>query len=476
MFAFQNKDRNFGEWYRRVLFDADIVDQRYPVKGCVVWKGYGTKVMGKVMKILEDLLDETGHSKTYFPLLIPDELFGRESRHLRGFEEQVFWVTRAGKKRLSQRLVVRPTSETAMSEMFSLWIRSHKDLPMKVYQTVSVFRYETRATKPLLRDREMWPFNEAHTLHATLAEAEKQVDVGIEIYRKLFRRLALPYLLVRKPRWELFPGALGAFEFYVVMPDGKVLETGSVNNLGQAFSRVFGIRFEKADGDHEYAYQTSYGQTERLLASIIAVHGDDHGLVLPSSIAPILIVIVPIIYTKTAEKVINYAKSIKKVLEKHGFMVSLDLRGLSPGEKFYYWEKRGIPIRLEVGLQEVEGKNVTIVRRDTMQREEVPLQRLAHEIRNLINQIDRRLWNHARRALKENVAFASELVNAIKYLSQGKTVIKAFWCGTEKCRHRVEEQTETEIIGFPFDEKATNEACLVCGEEAREIIYLAKTH
>ena len=455
---FQSKQRSFGEWYRRVLFDADIVDQRYPVKGCVVWKGYGTKVMGNIMKILEGLLDKTGHSKTYFPLLIPEELFGRESRHLRGFEDQIFWVTRAGKKRLSRRLVVRPTSETAMYEMFSLWIRSHTDLPVKVYQTVSVFRYETRATKPLLRDREMWPFNEAHTLHATLEEAEKQIDIGIEIYRKLFRRLALPYLLVRKPKWELFPGALGAFEFYTLMPDGKVLETGSVNNLGQAFSRVFNIKFEKADGVHEYAYQTCYGQSERLLASAIAVHGDDHGLVLPPSIAPILIVIVPIIYTKTAEKVINYAKSIEKLLEKNGLTVTLNLRGLTPGEKFYYWEKRGIPLRLEAGLQEVEKKNVTIVRRDTLQRRVVPLQSLVHEIRNLINEINRELWNCARRALKENVAFASELIDAIKYLSKGKAIIKAFWCGTEKCRHQVEERTRTVIIGFPFYESVTKGA------------------
>jgi len=223
------------------LFDADVVDQRFPVKGCLVWKGHGTRIMENIMKVLENLLDDTGHIKMHFPLLIPEDLFGKESRHLRGFEDQIFWVNRAGKRRLLRRLVVRPTSETAMYHMFSLWVRSHADLPVKVYQTVSVFRYETKATKPLVRDREMWPFDEAHTVHATLEEAEKQINIGVEIYKELFRRLALAYLLVRKPEWELFPGALGAFEFYTLLPDCRVLETGSVNNLGQAFSK--GIQY-----------------------------------------------------------------------------------------------------------------------------------------------------------------------------------------------------------------------------------------
>lgn len=330
-----------------------------------------TKIMENIMEILENFLDETGHSKTHFPLLIPEDLFGKETRHLRGFENQIYWVTKGGKQRLSRKLVIRPTSETAMYEMLSIWIRSHKDLPIKIYQTVSVFRYETKSTKPLIREREMWPFNEAHTAHKTIKEAEKQTKIGIQIYKKLFQRLALPYLLVQKPKWELFPGAINAFEFYTLMPDGKVLETGSVNNLGQAFSRVFNIKFEKTDGSHEYAYQTCYGQSERLLASIIAVHGDDHGLVLPTSIAPTLIVIVPILYADTSGIVIDYAKSIEKILKKRRFTVTLDLREETPGEKFHYWEKLGVPIRLEIGPKEVDNRTVTMVRRDTLLKQTV---------------------------------------------------------------------------------------------------------
>ena len=188
--------------------------------------------MDDIIALLETSLNETGHSKMYFPLLIPETVFGQESQHLKGFEEQVFWVNHARHSPLSTKLVMRPTSETAMYPMFSLWIRSHADLPLKVYQTVSVFRYETKSTKPLLRDREMYPFNEAHTAHASLEEAENQIAIGVQLYTTLFSKLALPYLLVRKPSWELFPSALSAYEFYTLMPDGKVLETGSVNNLG----------------------------------------------------------------------------------------------------------------------------------------------------------------------------------------------------------------------------------------------------
>lgn len=475
VFVFQNKHQNFGKWYREVLFNADIVDQRFPVKGCVVWKDYGTRIMERIVEILESLLNETGHCKMYFPLLIPEQLFGKEKRHLRGFEEQVFWVTKAGKRRLSHKLVIRPTSETAMYTMFSLWIRSHVDLPLKAYQTVSVFRYETKATKPLIRDREMWPFIEAHTVHATLEEAENQIEIAIEIYKKLFRKLSLAYLLLKKPRWELFPGAINAFEFYTLMPDKRVLETGSVNNLGQAFSRVFNISFEKTDGSHEYAFQTCYGQSERLLASVIAVHSDDHGLVLPPCIAPVLIVIVPIVFTEIARKVSAYAKSIEKCLRENGLSVVLDLRELTPGEKFYYWEKRGIPLRLEVGLRELDMRSVTVVRRDTLRRHKVSLQNLTEEIRRSIRKMEQNLWIRSKRLLKENIAIASTLAEAVKQISKGKAIIKTSWCGKEKCKSKIEEQN-MEIIGISIEKETVEKNCFACGKEAKETIYLAKTY
>ncbi len=466
---------HFSDWYREVLFDADVLDQRFPMKGCNVWKGYGTKIMQNIMAILEDLLDQTGHSKMYFPLLIPEDLFGKESQHLKGFENQVFWVNRAGKRNLSKKLVVRPTSETAMYHMFSLWVRSHADLPIKVYQIVSVFRYETKSTKPLIRDREMWPFNEAHTVHATLEEAEKQIETGIQLYKELLKRLALPYLLVEKPKWELFPGAISAYEFYTLMPDGRVLETGSVNNLGQAFSKVFKITLEKEDGTRDYAYQTCYGQSERLLASVIAVHGDDHGLVLPASIAPTLLAIVPIIYEENAEEVLNYAGAIESLLSGRRFTVALDRRELTPGKKFYYWEKRGIPIRLEVGLQETMHKTVTVVQRHTLQRKEAPLENLVKEVEEALSKIDQDLLSRAKSLIEKNIGFVSNLADVPETVKKGKTILGIPFCGGESCRLLIEEETAMEIIGFSIEENAIQRKCLACSKEVKELAYLART-
>ena len=476
VFVFQHKHSDFSDWYREVLFDADVLDQRFPVKGCNVWKGYGTKIMDNIMAILEDLLDQTGHSKTYFPLLIPEDLFGKESQHLRGFEDQVFWVNRAGRRMLSRKLVVRPTSETAMYQMFSLWVRSHADLPIKVYQTVSVFRYETKSTKPLIRDREMWPFNEAHTVHATLEEAEEQMEIGLQLYKELFGRLALPYLLVKKPDWELFPGAVSAYEFYTLMPDGKVLETGSVNNLGQSFSKVFDITFEREDGARDYAYQTCYGQSERLLASVIAVHGDDNGLILPSSIAPTLVVVVPIVYTGSAEEVLNYARTIESELKSKGFTVTLDQRELTPGEKFYYWEKRGIPIRMELGPRETMNETVTVVQRNTLQREEIQLENMVKKIEESLCKIDQDLLIRSKRLLKENIGFVSNLAEASEAIQKGKNILGVPFCGGESCRDRIEEETKMEIIGFSIEKNAVRQKCTACDREAKELAYLARTY
>ena len=458
------------------MFDADVLDQRFPVKGCNVWKDYGTKIMQNIMAILEELLDHTGHLGMYFPLLISENLFGKESQHLKGFEDQVFWVDRAGKRKLSRKLVIRPTSETAMYYMFSLWVRSHADLPIKAYQTVSVFRYETKSTKPLIRDREMWPFNEAHTVHATLGEAEKQIEIGIKIYKELFKRLALPYLLVKKPKWELFPGAISAYEFYTLMPDGRALETGSVNNLSQAFSKVFDITFEKEDGTRDYAYQTCYGQSERLLANVIATHGDDHGLVLPPSIAPISVVIVPIIHMVGTEGVLNYARTIESLLKEKGFAVTLDKRELTPGKKFYYWEKRGIPIRLELGLREMKNETVTIVQRHTLQREEIPLENMVKGIEEALGKMGQDLLSRSRELLKENIGFASNLAELSEAVLKGKNILGVPFCGEENCRDLIEEETKMEIIGCSIEKNAIHQKCLVCDKEAKETAYLARTY
>lgn len=473
---FQHKESHFSDWYRSVLYDAEILDQRFPLKGFNVWRGYGTKIMENIMALLETSLNETGHSKMYFPLLIPETVFSQESRHLKGFEEQVFWVNQAGKTPLSTKLVVRPTSETAMYPMFSLWIRSHADLPLKVYQTVSVFRYETKSTKPLLRDREMYPFNEAHTAHASLEEADKQIAIGVQLYKTLFSKLALPNLLVRKPSWELFPGAISAYEFYTLLPDGKVLETGSVNNLGQAFAKVYDITFEKKDGTREYVYQTCYGQSERLLASLIAIHGDNHGLILPSSITPIKVVITPITYTKQAGAVLEYSRRLQDVLEKEGFTVTLDERALTPGKKFYYWEKRGVPLRLELGVREQTHNTVTMVKRHTFKRTEIPFPQFIQGLTSTLHDIDHELLSRATTSLKNHITRIKSLDEIEKSHHQDKTILQIAFCGQDKCRQCIEDLTNKEIIGYALDQNDVDGKCVVCNQRVKDEVYLAESH
>ena len=283
---------SFSEWFHDVISRAGVADYRYPVKGCGVWLPFGFKLRENVLAIMRRLLNETGHEEVLFPLLIPAEMLRKEAEHIRSFEGQTFWVSKAGDRDLGERLALRPTSEAAIAPMLKLWIRSHADLPKKLYQIVSVFRYETKATKPLIRVREVTTFKEAHTSHATYEEAERQVEEAVGIYRRFFDELCVPYLISKRPDWDKFAGALYSIAFDTIFPDGRTLQIGTAHNLGQNFSRAFEITFETVGGGREFVWQTSYGISERVIAALIAIHGDDHGLVIPPNIAP-----VPVSYT-----------------------------------------------------------------------------------------------------------------------------------------------------------------------------------
>ncbi|MEM4662068.1 MAG: aminoacyl--tRNA ligase-related protein, partial [Desulfurococcaceae archaeon] len=289
-----DKYEKFDEWYHAVLREADIVDIRYPVKGMIVWRPYGLKALRFTQRILIELLEKTGHQEAYFPALIPESIFAKEKDFLEGFGGESFSVEGTGTKKFSERFFIRPTSETVMYYMWSLWIRGRKDLPLKMYQAVNIFRYETKMTHPILRVREIMGFIEAHTAHATMEEAEKQIGEATSIYKEFFDRLLLPYFIVKTPPWDTFAGAEYNYDFITVMPDGKGLELGSVINLGQRFAKAFDIKFMDTDGSTKYVYQTCYGVSERVLGAVIAVHGDSVGLFFPPEIAPIQVVIVPI--------------------------------------------------------------------------------------------------------------------------------------------------------------------------------------
>ena len=470
--------KNFGEWYRRMLMEADIMDYRYPVKGCGVWLPYGFKLRKLVLDIIRELLDSTGHQEVLFPTLIPEDMLAKEAEHIRGFEAECFWVTHGGLKPLGVKLALRPTSETAFGPMFKLWIRSHADLPMKLYQVVNIFRYETKATRPLIRMREVLTFKEAHTCHATAEDAERNVREAVEIYKRFFDALGVPYLISRRPEWDKFAGAVYSIAFDMICPDGRVMQIGTVHNLGQNFARAFEITYERPDGKHEYVWQTCYGISGRVVAAVMAAHGDDHGLVLPPRVAPIQVVVVPIPYKGVEEAVREASERVGEMLRKASLRVEVDLRpDITPGEKFYYWERHGVPIRVEIGPKDVEKEQATLVRRDTLEREEVPLDRLVERVKELLDQLGRDLRERAWAWMRERVRAVASTEEARKVLEEQGGVVVLPWCGDEECGKRMEEEVDARVLGTPEDEEPKPIGpCPICGREAKTVLRLAKTY
>ncbi len=461
---------DFSEWFHQVIKVADIIDQRYPLQGFLVYKPYGYEILDRSLRILEELLVKTGHKKCYFPALIPEKLLKKEEHHIQGFSEEVFWVTKAGKRDLNEIAALRPTSETAMYEMLSLWIRSWRDLPMKIHQSTSVFRYETKHTRPLIRDREiLW--NEAHTSHATAEEAENQMRTGIEIYGELFEKLAIPVVFVNVA--DVFAGAVAAVEPYTIFPDGRVIEMGSVNNLGQRFSRAFNISFSREDGSRDFAYQTCYGVSERLLAAMVAIHGDDKGIVLPPSIAPVQIVVVPIIFEKEKKKVKEKSEDIFRKLSRK-FRVHLDGREISAGSKFYDWELRGVPLRIEIGPKDIARNSVTVSRRDTGKKESLSESKLESELEKLLEQVQQDICKKAHKYFQERTAEASSASDINKIIGS-RRLAKIAWCGSSECASKMEKEADASFLGSEYGGQKPSAKC-ICGKQAASFGFIGKSY
>ncbi|MFZ8792367.1 MAG: proline--tRNA ligase, partial [Acidilobaceae archaeon] len=453
---------------------------RYPVKGMGVWMPYGFQIRRRVLELIRELHDRRGHEEVLFPLLVPETLLRKESEHIRGFEDEVYWVTHGGLEPLDVKLALRPTSETNITYYETLWIKSYKQLPKKYYQIVSVFRYETKATRAMIRLREVTTFKEAHTVHDSFEDSERQVLEAIEIYRELFDNLGIPYVISRRPEWDKFAGALYTIAFDTVMPDGRVLQIGTAHNLGQNFTRAFDFKIQLQDGSLDYPWQTSYGVSDRVIATIIAVHGDDRGLVLPPHIAPIQVVVIPIPVGSEEEKrlVLEEARSISRVLEERGFRVRVDEREeLRPGAKYYYWEARGVPARVDVGLEEVKTGVLTVVRRDTLDRYKVAREELPSFIAKLFNDITvnikRRAWDY----LLSSIRRVTSIDEAREWAGEKRGILEMPWCSREECARRVEEELEVKTLGvvWPFEE-ARGLACPICGRPAVTWVRYAKTY
>ena len=468
--------RNFSEWFTNTLQRADIMDTRYPVKGLYVWLPHGLKLRNHVLGIMRELLEKSGHQEVLFPLLIPEDTFRKEAEHIRGFEGEVYWVTHGGRDKLDVKLVLRPTSETSIYPMFALWIRSHADLPIKIYQVVNIFRYETKMTKPMIRLREVTTFKEAHTAHATPQEAEAQVREAVKIYMQFFDELGVPYVVTRRPKWDTFAGAVYSLAFDTLAPDGRTLQIGTVHNLGQNFAKVYGLKFETPEGKHGHVHQTCYGISERVIAAVMMVHGDDIGLCLPPAVTPIQVVVVPILFKGQGDPVLRTVTSLREELVATGMRVELDDRDLRPGRKFYHWERRGVPLRLEVGPEDVKKDRVTVVRRDTGEKRAIPRGVLRVEVKRMLDEINGALRERAWKSFRQAIQDVSD-IKAVKLVMEKRGgIVRVPWCGEEACGKALEDQTGGDLLGEEFGGKPSVGTCPICSKRAKTSVLMARTY
>ncbi len=471
------KSEHFSEWYTQVVLRSELADYA-PVKGCIVFREYSYAIWEKIQKYFDERIKATGHKNAYFPLFIPEKFLKKEAEHFTGFVPECAWVTIGGESKLNERLAVRPTSEAIIYTMFKKWIRSWRDLPLKLNQWCNIVRWETRATKPFLRTREfLW--QEGHTAHATYEEADKEVKDILHVYKDLMENmLAIPVLIGKKSELEKFAGAFYTATLEALMPDRKALQMGTSHNLGQNFSKAFKIQFVGEDEKDHYVWTTSWGIATRLIGAVVMVHGDDRGLILPPEIAPYKVVVIPIFYKEVErDLILNKAQEISKRLNQNGITTIVDDRTeYTPGWKFNEWELKGVPIRIEIGPRDIETKQVVAARRDTLERIEVKDEQLVSAIRKMLKQVQENLFNRAKKFLEDNTTTVKTYREFKKVLREKRGFIKASWCMSNECEEKVKEETGATISLIPFEKEKPFSDCLYCGGKAEEVVLFAKSY
>src|ERR1043165_5635959 len=422
---------DFGRWYIDVVRRAELADYS-PVKGCMVIRPYGYAIWELIQQGLDRRFKATGHVNAYFPLFIPESLLMKEVEHVEGFAPQVAWVTQGGTEVLEERLVVRPTSETIIGTMYAKWVQSWRDLPILINQWANVVRWE-KVTRLFLRTTEfLW--QEGHTAHETAEEAQEETRKILDMYADVCENvLAMPVVKGRKTESEKFAGALRTYSIEALMGDGRALQAGTSHNLGQNFAKAFDITFQARDKTVQHVWGTSWGVTTRLVGGVIMVHGDDSGLVLPPAVAPYQVVIVPIGRDNWRETVLPTAQKIQAELRAVGIRVTLDERDERPGWKFSEWEMRGVPIRVEIGPKDIEKSAVMVARRDTREKQSLPMDGLVDRIKGLLDEVQRGLLERATAFRAEHTQRASTYEEFKQILEGRPGFVIAPWCGSADC-------------------------------------------
>jgi prolyl-tRNA synthetase len=476
-----NKKESFSEWYSQIIKKAGLGDLRYNVKGFLVFQPWSVLAMEKMYDFFEEALQLKGHKPYWYPVVIPEKNFLMEKKHVEGFSPQVFWVTETGGgEKLEEKLALRPTSETAFYQMFAVWIRSYKDLPFKTYQRAQVFRYETKATKPFIRGRE-FHWIETHNAFDSKESALKQAKEDMETTKEiLWEKFCVPFIFFERPEWDKFPGAESTFAADSLMPDGRLIQLPSTHVISQSFTKAFNVKFTDRKGKESYCWTTCYGPSiSRIFAAMISIHGDNKGLIFPFSVAPLQVIIVPIFNERNKKRVLSEAEKIRKNLMQEKLRAEIDLTDKSMGEKFYFWEMKGVPFRIELGEKELKERKAIVFARHSGKKEKERIEKLSEFILLQGKKQLKELQKKALNEFNESIVEVTSLGKAKKEIEKGK-IIKAAFCSISmnaySCAERIEKELNASIRGSKFQKEKPKGNCIACGKKAGNIVYIAKSY
>lgn len=469
--AITSMEEDFAKWYTDVVLRAELIDYS-SVRGCMILRPYGYAIWENIQRILDNRFKETNHENVAMPLFIPESLLQKEKDHVEGFAPEVAWVTHGGSEQLTERLCVRPTSETLFCDHYANIIQSYRDLPKLYNQWCSVVRWE-KTTRPFLRSLE-FHWQEGHTAHATAEEAQEETIRMLNVYADFYEKsLAIPVIRGRKTDKEKFAGAKETYTIEAMMHDGKALQSATSHNFGDGFAKAFDIQYTDRDNKLKYVHQTSWGLSTRTIGAIIMVHGDNNGLVLPPAVAPVQVIIVPIAMHKPG--VVEKATELKnRLLGK--FRVKLDDSDKMPGWKFAEYEMKGVPVRLEIGPKDIELNQCVLVRRDNGEKITVSLDNLEAEVENILAAVHDGLYQKALKNMSDRIYSADNYDDFKQLISEKPGFVKAMWCGDKACELKIKEDTQASSRCIAFDQENISDKCVCCGKEAKHMVVWGKAY
>ena len=469
------KSEDFSEWYQQIILKAELIEYG-PVSGCMIIRPYAYAIWESTQRFFDKEIQKMGIQNAYFPMLIPENLFHKEKEHVEGFNPEVAWVTHGGDTLLPERLAIRPTSETIMYDSYKKWIRSWRDLPLKLNQWCNIVRWEFKHPVPFLRTREfLW--QEGHTVFATKEEAEKEVYEILDLYTEVFEQLyAVAVMKGVKSDNEKFAGAVMTTSIETFFPNGKAIQCGTSHLLGQNFSKAFDITFLDKNGNKEYAWQNSWGISTRGLGIMLGIHGDDKGVVMPPRVAPTQVIIIPIIFDDSKDKVLQKCSELKEELLKHNIRTIIDDSDYRPGWKFNKWEVKGVPIRIELGPKDLESKSMKMAVRYYGSKEMLTgdIHNIVIKIHKSLDDIQNQMLENSRKMLKEATVECNSVDDLMRIVEDKKIAFAPF-CNTKECENEIKDKTGAKTLNTPLNLKDEKHECINCGKPAK-LFYFGKSY